>query len=74
MNLDVVADDSIDAIRQKERMYEEAIRSGDYLDGRFWADAWCGAFVWKKTVNSTTPSRKSHSAASNETLMRANLG
>jgi hypothetical protein len=49
MNLDVVADDSIDAIRQKERLYEEAIRSGDYLDGRFWADAWCGAFVWKKT-------------------------
>ena len=49
MNLDVVADDSIAAIRQKERLYEEAIRSGDYLDGRFWADAWCGAFVWKKT-------------------------
>ena len=49
MNLDTVGDDSIDAIREKERMYETAIRSGDYLDGRFWADAWCAAFVWKKT-------------------------
>lgn len=49
MNLDAVGDDSIEAIREKERMYEEAIRSGDYLDGRFWADAWCAAFVWKKT-------------------------
>jgi hypothetical protein len=49
MNLDTVGDDSIEAIRAKERMYEEAIRSGDYLDGRFWADTWCAAFVWKKT-------------------------
>ena len=49
MNLDTVGDDSIEAIREKERMYEEAIRSGDYLDGRFWADTWCAAFVWKKT-------------------------
>ncbi len=49
MNLDTVGDDSIEAIRDKERMYEQAIRSGDYLDGRFWADTWCAAFVWKKT-------------------------
>ncbi len=49
MNLDTVGDDSIEAIREKERLYEEAIRSGDYLDGRFWADTWCAAFVWKKT-------------------------
>ena len=49
MNLDAVGDDSIEAVREKERMYEAAIRSGDYLDGRFWADTWCAAFVWKKT-------------------------
>ncbi|MCC7176058.1 MAG: N-6 DNA methylase [Bryobacterales bacterium] len=49
MNLDTVGDDSIEAIREKERMYEEAIRSGGYLDGCFWADTWCAAFVWKKT-------------------------
>ncbi len=55
MNLDMVGDDSIEAIREKERMYEEAIRSGDYLDGRFWADTWCSAFVWKKTREFSYP-------------------
>ena len=49
LSLDTVGDDSIAGIREKERMYEEAIRSGDYCDGRFWADTWCAAFVWKKT-------------------------
>ena len=55
MNLDTIGDDSIAAIREKERMYEEAIRSGDYLDGRFWADTWCAAFVWKKTSEFSYP-------------------
>jgi hypothetical protein len=49
MHLDAAPDDSIDAIRNKERMYEAMVRSGNYLDGQFWADAWCAAFVWKKT-------------------------
>ena len=40
MNLDQVGDDSIDGVREKERLYEQAVRSGDYLDGRFWADTW----------------------------------
>lgn len=48
MALDNLTDDSIVAIREKERLYREAIQSGDYLDGKFLADAWCAAFVWKK--------------------------
>jgi hypothetical protein len=55
MNLDTVGDDSIEAVREKERMYEAAIRSGDYLDGCFWADTWCAAFVWKKTREFSYP-------------------
>lgn len=55
MNLDTVGDDSIESIREKERMYEAAMRSGDYLDGRFWADTWCAAFVWKKTREFSYP-------------------
>jgi hypothetical protein len=47
--LDDAPDDSIEAVRNKERMYEAMVRSGNYLDGQFWADAWCAAFVWKKT-------------------------
>lgn len=46
--VDNVGDDSIERIHEKERLYEQAVRSGDYLDGRFLADAWCAAFVWKK--------------------------
>ncbi len=49
MALDSLADDSIAAIREKERLYREAVESGDYLDGKFLADAWCAAFVWKKS-------------------------
>jgi N-6 DNA Methylase len=47
--LDAVDDDSFDGVREKQRMYEQTIQSSDYLSGRFWADAWCAAFVWKKT-------------------------
>jgi hypothetical protein len=46
--VDSLGDESIERIREKERLYEQAVRSGDYLDGRFLADAWCAAFVWKK--------------------------
>jgi hypothetical protein len=49
VHLDNAPDDSIQAIRNKERMYEAMVRSGNYLDGQFWADTWCAAFVWKKT-------------------------
>ena len=48
MTLDNLGDDSITGIRDKERLYEQAMGSSDYLDGRFLADAWCAAFVWKK--------------------------
>ncbi len=46
--VDNLDDESIERVHEKERLYEQTIRSGDYLDGRFLADAWCGAFVWKK--------------------------
>ena len=55
MHLDSAPDDSIEAIRNKERMYEAMVRSGNYLDGQFWADAWCAAFVWKKTQEFNYP-------------------
>jgi hypothetical protein len=45
--VDSLGDESIERIHEKERLYEQAVLSGDYLDGRFLADAWCGAFVWK---------------------------
>jgi N-6 DNA Methylase/Eco57I restriction-modification methylase len=49
VNLDTVSDDTIEGLREKENRYEAAVRSSGYLGGRLWADAWCAAFVWKKT-------------------------
>jgi hypothetical protein len=54
-HLDNAPDDSIEAVRNKERMYEAMVRSGNYLDGQFWADTWCAAFVWKKTQEFNHP-------------------
>lgn len=47
-NFDTADDDSIDRIRHKEERYAQLVGSADYLSGRFWADAWCAAFFWKK--------------------------
>jgi hypothetical protein len=55
VHLDDAPDDSIEAVRNKERMYEAMVRSGNYLDGQFWADTWCAAFVWKKTQEFNHP-------------------
>jgi hypothetical protein len=48
-NLDSIDDNSLEGIREKQKQYEQTMLSADYLSGRFWADAWCAAFVWKKT-------------------------
>jgi hypothetical protein len=44
-----VPDDTLPAVRRKENEYAKMIRSSSYRFSRLWADAWCAAFVWKKT-------------------------
>ena len=48
MTLDNLSDNTIEDVRAKARLWEEAVRSSDYLDGKLLADTWCAAFVWKK--------------------------
>lgn len=48
MSLDQIIDDSIAGIREKETQFQQVTHSPDYLDGKFLADAWCAAFLWKK--------------------------
>jgi hypothetical protein len=48
LSLDNLSDGTIQGIREKERIYEEAVRSSGYLFGKFWADTWCAAFAWRK--------------------------
>jgi hypothetical protein len=49
LSLEEIPDDTIEGIRRKQERYEELVRSSGYLYGRLWADAWCAAFLWKKT-------------------------
>ena len=42
-------DDSLAAVEEKRRQYQDLVKSSDYLSGRLLGDAWCAAFVWKKT-------------------------
>jgi hypothetical protein len=43
-----VADDSIIALREKQRRWGELSQSAQFKDSWFLADAWCAAFVWPK--------------------------
>jgi len=55
LNLDGIGEDTLEDVRRKQEMYEELVRSSDYEYGRLWADAWCAAFVWKKTKEFAYP-------------------
>ncbi len=46
--LSAADDESLDAISDKQKQYEELIKGTPYLNARFRADTWCSAFVWKK--------------------------
>jgi hypothetical protein len=46
---DQVKDENIAIVKEKEERYRTCISSSTYLRNRFVADAWCAAFVWKKT-------------------------
>jgi hypothetical protein len=49
LELDTMSDDTLDDISHKEEQYVKCINSSSYQYGRLLADAWCAAFVWKKT-------------------------
>ncbi len=48
--LDALPDDTAEQVRAKEEQYERLVAESSYrTSGRFLADLWCAAFVWKKT-------------------------
>jgi hypothetical protein len=49
LNLAAMGDDTLEEVHRQQELYESLVRSADYEYGRLWADAWCAAFVWKKT-------------------------
>jgi hypothetical protein len=47
--LESIPDDTVEAVHEKERRFAELQSEDAYrTSGRFLADAWCAAFVWKK--------------------------
>jgi hypothetical protein len=48
VKLSAADDESLDAINEKEKQYEDLIKGTPYLNARFWADSWCATFVWEK--------------------------
>jgi hypothetical protein len=48
-DLAALPDDSLEQVEEKRKQYESLVSSSDYRSGRLLADAWCAAFVWKKT-------------------------
>jgi hypothetical protein len=49
LEVNAMGDDTAAALHRKEQRYTELVRSASYENARFLADAWCAAFVWKKT-------------------------
>ncbi len=48
-SIDRIEDATVEAVRRKQQVWEESLRSSGYAYSKLWADAWCAAFVWKKT-------------------------
>lgn len=49
MEIDSISDATVDGVKKKQKQYEEFVRSTSSQYGKFLADTWCAAFVWKKT-------------------------
>ncbi len=49
LSIDDVDDQSIAGIRERQRRYDELVRSSGYAFGHFLADSWCAAFIWNKS-------------------------
>ena len=48
MNLDAIADGTVEALAEKEWQWDEILVSEEYRYQKFVADAWCAAFIWPK--------------------------
>ncbi|HLA80248.1 MAG TPA: N-6 DNA methylase, partial [Thermoleophilia bacterium] len=51
-SIDAMEEDTIDRLNAKQEAYEQLLRSQTYEHGKLLADAWCAAFVWRKTADS----------------------
>jgi len=53
--LEGIPDDKIAGIHEREERWHQLVRSNTYRYASLLADAWCAAFVWKKSKSSSLP-------------------
>jgi hypothetical protein len=53
--LSATADESIATVHAKEEQYQGLLASAAYRKAKLLADAWCAAFVWRKTRDMVEP-------------------
>ncbi|MCP5056571.1 MAG: N-6 DNA methylase [bacterium] len=46
--VEAAADEDIEGVRQKKRLWDHLAQSSEYRESLFRADVWCAAFVWPK--------------------------
>jgi hypothetical protein len=53
--LDAMKSETFRDIHDQERIYVTMLEAGPYQNALLWANAWCAAFVWKKTAEMRPP-------------------
>ncbi len=53
--LDAMKSDTFKDVHSQERLCVGTLESGPYQNALLWANAWCAAFVWKKTAEMRPP-------------------
>lgn len=53
--IDQISDDTISGVREKEAQHRATVKSAEYEHAKLVADAWCAAFVWRKSSGSPLP-------------------
>jgi hypothetical protein len=55
MSLGGIEDNTIDGVHRREERYKQTVNSTEYTYNQQLADAWCAAFVWRKTKEFAYP-------------------
>jgi hypothetical protein len=55
LQLEEMREDTVEEIHRKEQFFVDIVNSGPYANALLWANAWCAAFVWKKTAEMRPP-------------------
>src|SRR5579885_828424 len=55
LQLEEMREDTVEELHRKESFFKDLVQSGVYTNALLWANAWCAAFVWKKTAEMRPP-------------------